>query len=455
MAVVARVFGDEVCKRVEAAAYYSPYLDGVAARVRDLAKTCDLGFWFLTDQHVKSNHRQSGIVCADLIGRTGLTRVLCGGDLPEAFGKGYPTDKAAVDFAIETFGELWVKPIRAAGGRLFCAKGNHDFTVRHSMDKADPVVGFTYAGTDAKRFIVDTWTEPGIVTNPADPTACYYYQDDAQAKIRILVVDTSDTERAGDTAWGVVYGVHDTQLAWLAGQALATVPAGYDVVVMHHIPVTGIVGSAGDCKTFANLRGLLESYQSRGRWTVGTQTFDFSNATGRILLDLTGHEHAERQTFQNGILHVTEPCDAAYSDYIVGSAPWCENLPRKQKGTIFEQTFDAIQFARDRSLVYFTRVGGGQHRAIHLTARTVKVGETVKFEPSQFKGPFSFACYNGDCVTFKPNPQNRWNPLVAYGTDFADISAEGVLTARKTGPVMVLAMDADRNKEIFPVTVVD
>ena len=76
-------------------------------------------------------------------------------------------------------------------------------------------------------------------------------------------------------------------------------------------------------------------------------------------------------------LHVTESCDAAYADYIAGSSPWCGDLPPKQAGTIFEQTFDAVQIDRERGCVYFTRVGGGQDRVIHLTARKVKVGGCV------------------------------------------------------------------------------
>lgn len=276
-AVAGEAFGHSCDVPSDVGAYYAAYLETVAARVRANAQTCDTGFWFLTDPHVKANHRKSGRLCADLIARTGLRRVLCGGDLPVAFADGHTTDKAAVDFA---------------------------------------------------------------------------------------------------------------------------------------------------------------------------------SAHGRILLDITGHHHAERQTFQNGILHVTEPCDAYYGNYINGSAPWCGDLPRKKGGTVYEQTFDAVQIERSRKYVRFTRVGGGQDRVIHLSPRIVRVGETVRFEPSFFAGPTTFGCYDGDCVSFPPNPQNRWSPLVAYKTTFAEISPTGVLTAHRPGPVMALAMDAHLNKEIFPVQVI-
>ena len=157
-----------------------------------------------------------------------------------------------------------------------------------------------------------------------------------------------------------------------------------------------------------------------------------------------------------GILHVTEPCDAAYSDYIVGSAPWCGDLPSKRAGAVTEQTFDAVQLDLAREMVYFTRVGGGQDRAIHTRAREVKAGSTCPFASTQLQltGPVTWACYDGDRVTYKRNPKNRYTSLVEYRNDYATIAPDGTLTALKPGSVMVLAMDAARNKEIFPVTVV-
>ena len=223
---------------------------------------------------------------------------------------------------------------------------------------------------------------------------------------------------------------------------------------MHHIPIQGVVGNTGEMKLYAPFRELLEAYQSRGRTTLFGKEYDFADARGRILMDITGHHHAERQTFVKGILHVTEPCDAAYSDYIVGSAPWCGDLPSKRAGAVTEQTFDAVQLDLAREMVYFTRVGGGQDRAIHTQARAVKAGETCSFAGTQLTGPITWACYDGDRVTYKPNPKNRYTSLVEYHNDYATIASDGTLTALKPGPVMVLAMDAARNKEIFPVTVV-
>lgn len=432
-------------------AYWRAHLDAVAAKVNALAAETVDGFWFITDLHVSANRRQSGKAIAALAGKAKLDKTLCGGDLPEAFAAQFKTDKAGVDFAVDAYRLFWVDPIERAGVKVYTAKGNHDFTIRHDPTSSE---GHTYTGVEARAVVMGSQACRSVVTNPDDPEACYYYFDNPAAKIRYVVADTTDSINPRQKFWAVVYGMHRTQLLWLAERAFATIPAGWCAVVMHHIPVTTCVANVAERKLFAPFRELMEAYQNRRTLTLCGRSFDFTQARGRILLDITGHYHAERQTFQNGILHVTEPCDAAYGDYINGSRPWCGDLPQKKGGTIYEQTFDAVQLDPAHDLVYFTRVGGGQDRAIHTKAVSVKTGATRTFAPTRLSGAVTWGCYDADRIVEKPNPRNKYSPFVAYANDVATISAAGVLTARKPGETMVVAMDAHLNKEIFPVTVV-
>lgn len=420
--------------------YYAAHLKHVSDRVNALAKTCPDGFWFMTDLHVKSNRCRSGELMAALSKTTPLKRVLCGGDLVEAFGKAYPTDRAGVDFAIDTYRRRWLVPLREAGCRLYTAKGNHDFTICHSYDTPeDKKRGWTMDGVSARNFIVGEATESGIVTNTADPAACYYYFDNAAAKVRYVVIDTTDTETAGDVPWAVHYSVSPRQLAWLETEAFGTTPAGWGLVVMHHVPVTGVVGSEKDVIHFKPLRELLERYQRQGR--------------GRILVDLTGHHHCEMETFQRGILHVTNPCDAAYMDYIDRSKPWCGDLPTKDAGTIAEQTFDAVQIDMARDLIHFTRVGGGQDRSFHLKSLSAKVGEPLGFASTLLKGRVTWGCFDADRVTTRPHPTNRFLKNILYHNDRATITVDGTLHPTACGEIVVIAMDEHLNKEIFPVEI--
>ena len=431
--------------------YYNVHLDAVAAKVNALAERTVDGFWFITDLHIACNKRQSGKAIAALTAKApSLRKTICGGDLPEAFSEKYGTAKAGVDFAVDSYRLFWVDPIEASGQLVYTAKGNHDFTIRHDAKSQE---GFTYSGETARRIVMGSKGCANVVTNAADPEACYYYFDNAAAKIRYIVADTTDTIDPQRPYWGVAYGMHGTQLRWLADNAIATIPDGWNAVVIHHVPITGCVAYGGETEIFEPFRGLLEAYQNRMTCTVGGKTYDFSSAKGRILLDLTGHCHAERQTFRNGILHVTEPCDAAYGDYILGSKPWCGDLPRKVSGTVFEQTFDAVQLDPAHGLVHFTRVGGGQDRVIHTTPLEARVGRSLQIAAPLLKGALTWGCHDADRIVPTPNPRNRYNPFVSYFNDVGTIDSSGVFTAKKTGEAMVVAMDANLNKEIFPVRV--
>ena len=428
--------------------YYGEHLANVAARIEALSEKCDDGFFFITDLHIPSNRCVSGRILAKLIAETGMKKVLCGGDMPEAFG-----GKASVDRTIAAYREQWVKAVERAGGEFYPAKGNHDFTIKDGPTAQN---GFTYSGKEARDILMNTAAiKANAVTNPDDPEACYYYVDFPKAHVRYIVADTTDSVRTDRTYWAVQYGMGARQLDWIAEKALSTIPSGWVAVLMHHIPVAGIVsGESGNLNLFAPWRNILEAYQNRGKASVGGKVYDFSGAQGRLLCSLTGHEHAERQTYQNGFWHITEPCDAAYSDYIVGSVPWCRNLPKKEKGTVYEQTFDAVHIDGRNNALHFTRIGGGGNRTYHLDALRAKIGEPLRIKVANWMGPVTWGCYDADRVTSKKNPANKYQRFYCYFNDIAEVSSDGTLIARKPGESVVLAIAANGDKEIFPVTTV-
>jgi len=196
-------------------AYYGEHLAKVAARLRALSAKCDDAFFFITDLHVPSNRCVSGRILAKLVAETEVKKVLCGGDMPEAFG-----GKASVDRTIAAYREQWVKAVENAGGAFYPAKGNHDFTIR---DKPSAANGFTYSNRDAHDILMDTAAvKATAVTNTDDPDACYYYFDVPGGGIRYIVADTTDSVRTDRTYWAVKYGMGETQLKWLAENAFAT-----------------------------------------------------------------------------------------------------------------------------------------------------------------------------------------------------------------------------------------
>ncbi|MBR0506634.1 MAG: hypothetical protein IJJ84_14640 [Kiritimatiellae bacterium] len=431
--------------------YQAPQLARVAKRVTELSRKTDAGFFFITDLHVADNFKKSGELLAELVRRTPIRRTICGGDIGVAFSWKSPSDEAAVKYAASEFRAKWVKPIEAAGGDIYTAKGNHDFSTGKNVGATE---GCTLTCRETRDILMDSRGCRAAVVNPDEPDSCYYYFDDSSARFRYVVADTTDSVRGDPPKRSIVYGMHDSQLAWMAEKALGTVPDGWSVVVVHHVPIVGVLADEGVEKFYAPFRQMIEAYQNRGRTRIGGREIDFSGARGRIVLDLTGHMHGERQTWKNGILHVTEPCDAAYGDYIPGSAPWCGALPKKVGGTPFEQTFDAVQIDIGKGLVYFTRVGGGQDRVVHFMPRTVRVGDSLRLVAENMPEVDRWACYDGDRVTFRSHPENRWNKLIDYHSDCARIDGDGVLTALKPGVTMVLAIAQDWRKEIMPVRII-
>ena len=424
-------------------AYYGEYLAKVATRLRSLSTTCDDAFFFITDLHIPSNCCVSGRILAKLVAETDVKKVLCGGDLTAAFG-----DKASVDRTIAAYREQWVGAVERAGGSFYPAKGNHDFTI---CDNPKTKSRFTYDGKFTRDILMSTSAvKAKAVTNSEDAEACYYYVDFPKSRIRYIVADTTDSIKMNR----VQYGMGKKQLVWLAENALANIPSGWSALVMQHIPMTGIVSSeSGNGSLFALWRNLLEAYQNRGKVSACGREYDFSKADGVLLCNLTGHGHAERQTFQRGLWHITQPCDAAYSDYIVGSLPWCENLPTKDSGTIFEQTFDVVHIDIHNRALQFTRIGGGGNRTIHLADRHAQIGVPLKFSAMEGMGAVKWGCYDADQAKFVPNPKNKYQSFCRYSNDVAEISADGTFIAKKSGGSIVLAISPTGDKEIFAVHV--
>jgi len=431
--------------------YYGRYLDAVAAKVASRSNEAADAFFFITDLHITSNRKRSGDLIALLSGMVPVSKTLCGGDLPCAYSKCFSTDKSSLDYALDWYRKAWIKPIESANVDLYTARGNHDFTVRYDVGSDK---GSTLPALVTRDFIMGTRAVVrNAVSNAADPEAICYYFDNAAAGIRYIVADTTDSMTSVRSYWTLVEGMRHQQLEWLAGVAFATVPSGWSVVVMQHIPVAGGAARRRSAEVHAPFKELMESYQNRRAWRSKTgRTFDFSSAKGRIVLDISGHCHCERQTFQNGILHVTEPCDAAYKDYIHRS-PLCGELPLKKEGTIYEQTFDVVQLDTVRNLVHFTRVGGGQDRVIHTEVSKVAVGDVCRFKAERLSGAVTWSVYDGDDIVERADPDGGSVPHFDYKTTFAKIDEEGVVKGVAPGPVMVVARDKALNKEIFPLVV--
>lgn len=419
--------------------YYADYLADLRKRIERSGRTAADAFWFVTDLHVPSNRRQSGPLLAHLVRTMPVTRVVSGGDLCEAFG-----EQASVDGTIGRWRNEWVRPIEAAGGEVYAAKGNHDFTIRKSPTADE---GFTYPAARAREILTDTRAMRKAVYDSEDPAACYCYVDNVRAKIRYVIADTTDAIDPSRSYWAVKSSLGDRQLQWHAEHSFAGLADGWSVVVIHHIPIATVVGTGGEARHYADFRRLLEAYQNRETVTLRGKKHDYSAARGRILLDLTGHHHTERATYQRGVLHVTNPCDAAYADYRFGGLATGE-VPEKTRGTVYEQTFDCVHLDPSRNEVRFTRVGGGTDRIYHLDPLVLKAGVQIVLP-----GVGASGAIDGDWAEQSRHPTRKYTTLYKFRSTYVTADEAGRLTAVKAGESIAWRCPPEGPREFWPVIV--
>ena len=433
-------------------AYYADYLARIADKVRaDAVKGTQNGFFFLTDPHISANYCRSGLIIADLVRRTGVKRVIGGGDYSVAFTYGKPA-RPFVERLYEKMKTLWRDPIEAAGGLLFTAKGNHDLRAWTDSKRTG---GFVYASAKTRELLMATRESAAVTVNPDEKSGVYFYRDDAQAKVRYIVADTSDGVREAEsesTGAGYANVIRPEQMKWLGEVALGTVPEGYGVVVAHHIPLTPFTlrPTKGEMP-YSDFRRTLEAYQAHGKASTAAGTFDFSSRKGGdILFDITGHMHADRFTCANGILHITEVCDAYYSDPL-GATPFSGRLftsRKERKGTVKEQGFDLLMFGG--GTLRATRIGIGQDRIFRLKPLVLKRGETHRLA-SELEGVRwrIFDSWDVKRDDKQKDPDLRYT----FSNEIAAISSEGVVTAKAPGWATAIAIAPDFRKEVFGIHV--
>ena len=422
--------------------YYRAYLDAIAAKIKANAerKGASAGFFFYADSHVLSNNGQSGFIIADLIPRTSVKRVFGGGDYSVMWCEGDP--KAAMDRICTLHRECWRDPIERAGGEFYAAKGNHDLIVfkrdaAKDAAKKKKYEGFGYSSRHIREYLMDTSAARRAVGNPEDEHGVYYYVDDASAKVRYVVVDTSDGVREIDcdpkTLW-LGIKMRSAQLEWLRDKAFGAMPEGWRAVVMQHVPLAAVtIGRDEYIERFTPFRELMEREAARGR----------------LLLDLSGHHHCDRFTHWRGMLHVSVSCACTYGD-AENLTPFCGGMPHKRKGTTCEQAVDCVQCAGD--LVFATRIGQGTDRVYHVKPLEMKAGGTLKLEAKELSGPLTWTVFDSDA--FKELKGKMPADARCQFTRLrASVAGDGTVAAQQPGDVTVLAMDAKYNKEVFGVRI--
>lgn len=303
-----------------------------------------VSFYFATDCHFYSNAGKSAQLINYIQSKTGIELTLNGGDMVRAYGTEVDIKKDA---------EAWNEWQANASRTVLAVPGNHDFTIKKSESE---LVGYTLS--DAHRYnILTRPLETYANVTLAGPGKNYWYADNKVQKTRYIGLDIYEmrggTSRKG---WEDNNGSKTAQLKWLANEALA-VADGWRIIIIQHSPIDNKLD--GYIPQAKPVWDILAAYQNRRITNVTNEvddktpfSVDFSNAKGRIILNLSGHWHHDADAYTDGILSVNTFCDAIYNDD--------PNYTQKRvKGTINEQAFDVVSIDYDTETIKCVRIGAG------------------------------------------------------------------------------------------------
>ena len=349
--------------------YYKEYLAKRIAKINDTILNNEGysdSFIFITDCHTSSNHMQSPKLIKYILANTTLNKVFYGGDTPIAYGTKDDIYNSALVF-LKSFYKA-VQPY----GHLYCAVGNHDFTIRTSETDT---TGYTFPRRFGKNvYMRKHRIGDGVVTNEDDSGAAYYYIDNKDEKVRYVVINTTDVSNAGNNAWGTSTSLSKVQMNWIGNIAIKMCPKDYKIVIIGHIPPMRATISNGI--QIGHWSNFITAMKNKTSVTIGDVSYDFSDIAD-IVFTIWGHEHQDEQTFINDIPWIVSACDAWYNDYRHAMFGNEEDYPHKIRGTIYEQTFDIVNLDFNNNVASIIRIGGGYDRKIHLNIQEVKVGNTI------------------------------------------------------------------------------
>jgi len=284
-------------------------------------------FIFITDPHWDRNYRNSPALIKYLLSKTNINLLLCGGDMIDG-GERDAMYNTMID-CVHCF------QFSLADNFLPIAFGNHDNNGNYAISISDDTQRFSQDAVYACMYaqISDR------VTFMTDHEFSFYF-DRPTSKTRFIFLDSG--ENSTFTAFD--------ELA----EVLNATPSGYNIIFVEHF----IYGNKQLRPTFRQVMDVIATYNSRGKITI-SNTYDFSNAGGKVQLILGGHTHSDvswdvgAEGNTAGVPIIITDTDS-YRDH------------KGTEGTVNSQCFDVVSIDYTGKTVKCTRIGRGDDREFVL-----------------------------------------------------------------------------------------
>lgn len=240
---------------------------------------------------------------------------------------------------------------------VFC-EGNHDRNVVSPRLTKTEFYNVVYRQTKNKNIV---W---GSKEN------AYYYRDFPTYKIRVIVLNVYEHMYDNDKYDEGKCGYSNTQLEWLANEALQ-MSEGWSVIVLtHDSPVEMDYNGASNQNNAMQLIQILEAFKDGNNITVqytderNSGLFSVNVTTafstpGTLIAVLSGHAHCDDAKKVNGINYVQIVC--AYID-VVNDYSGYKNRPAFSSKAY---AFDIGIVDTENRTLKFKRIGYGADRAIN------------------------------------------------------------------------------------------
>ena len=330
-----------------------------------------------TDMHYHNgNVRYTGALAARVIDRCGIPFAMNLGDMFSQQGHTVQTEEEVIANYINT--NRITSPI--GWYRYLPTQGNHDGSYGGIK------------GTDGKYTVTYMYQTPQPklnkwIYNKLTPhtnhvfggDGSYYYVDDTENKIRIIMLNSLWTgftvdypnRREYDRQHYCGYG--QAQLDWLSSTAL-NVGEGWLIIFGTHIPPVTLTRDDGTVKNYpADTRdiniliGILNAYQNRisytgsytkntgrgeGDWANVSVNVNHANAKGRIAAFCAGHCHIDRIDDKSLSFPVVT-INGDYSSY--------DDADIRTAGTNTEHVIDFLCVNKAEEIISLVRLGFGQY----------------------------------------------------------------------------------------------
>ena len=383
------------------------YLDNKISQIPKNGKS----FIYITDTHWDGNQKHSTDLINYIRKRTGIRKVLFGGDV---FG-----NAANCYLAMQKAGSYLNQVKRAFGYDYIPTVGDHDHNTVNMPDGSEYFLPYEqieelfvselerrpeYHFYDASEKLANFAAVGSDDYNGAMAFFhTVYYVDDKLSQIRFISLNTG----CGGS-YGSMYNIFGTsgstllrlQADWLA-ETLMTTPNGYDIVILSHKGNTSYAGTAATVinsiivafktKTSANPRPATDGGSNVDVWWPNTTRYDFSDAPDvGYVITINGHHHADRLAwfgYKNGTNYNNNTQTIASGGAIIQPDMYdttiktsqipiivtaCDSLgaaestsPSMTAGTITEQCFDIVTIVDDGIVI--TRIGAGEDRKLYIS----------------------------------------------------------------------------------------